>query len=397
MTLTTLSLEEERVAQRQEHSTLQGARLLMVAHSVSTHTHRWAHYFQDQGMRVTVVSPFDHPIDNVPVRLFPARKAWYQGIPRLHLYIDYVEWKSMLRSVKPDIVHVHYLDGGFRNHFYYNNVERLISSAWGSDVCESNEFPLPRRHKQGVRALLQRSNVVTATTHFLGAVTARYCAPGTPIHIIPFGVDCERFRPGLIKRDDDEVRIGFTKNLESKYGPEVLIEAFGTIVKHCPRARLIMCGKGEMAGELQARAAQMGLSNRISFPGRLPHDQIVPLMQSLDLMVMPSTCQESFGVAAIEASACQVPVVATQVGGVPEAVEDGRTGLLVPPFDPDALARACIDLIDDPERRRRMGIAGREFVLARYPWRANAATMASVYEQMLAGGKVTTPEMMVAG
>jgi glycosyltransferase involved in cell wall biosynthesis len=107
-------------------------------------------------------------------------------------------------------------------------------------------------------------------------------------------------------------------------------------------------------------------------------------MQATNIFVMPSTCQESFGVAAIEASACQVPVVATKVGGVPEAVVDGKTGVLVPPFDAGALAEACIGLIRDEGRRREMGRVGRQFVLDHYQWHENAARMGEVYRQLLA-------------
>lgn len=398
MPATTLSIEPIKATTPQaQRSPLKAARLLMVAHSNSTHTHRWARYFQDQGMHVEVISPFPETIQNVPVHQFPATQRWYHALPRVHLYLDYPQWKRILREIQPDIVHVHYPDGGYRNHFYYNGVSRLITSTWGSDVCESEEFPLPRRHKEGVRALLARSNVVTATTQFLAEVTAQYCPPGTPIHIIPFGVDCQRFRPGPPKADDGLVRLGFTKNLERKYGPEVMLQAFARVVKRFPNARLTMCGRGDMAQELKELAASLQIADQVSFPGRLPHDQVVSLVQSLDIAVMPSTCQESFGVAAIEASSCQVPVVATRVGGVPEAVIDGQTGLLVPPFDVDALANACIDLIRDPERRQRMGKAGREFVLANYPWDRNAATMASVYERMLTGEMIKTERMLVAG
>src|SRR6185437_1857972 len=125
-------------------------------------------------------------------------------------------------------------------------------------------------------------------------------------------------------------------------------------------------------------------------------ERMVEAMQSIDVFVMPSTCQESFGVAAIEASACEVPVVATKVGGVPEAVVDGQTGILVPPFDSDRLAAACIALICDPAARARLGKAGRQYVLDHYQWHQNAATMAGVYSQLLAGRIVSTPSMLLA-
>jgi glycosyltransferase involved in cell wall biosynthesis len=377
---------------------LRGLRLLMVAHSNSTHTHRWSKYFQARGMQVLVLSPLSDTIDGITIKRFPPARRWYHRLRGLHVYIDFPHWKSIFAQFKPDVVHVHYPDGGPRSRFYFAGIDRLVTSTWGSEVVESEGYRLSEKHKIGVRATLEHSKVVTATTRFLAQQTALYCQPGTPIHIIPFGVDCEIFKP-LVRPADDtgDIRIGFIKNLERKYGPEVLIDAFAKIVRRCPRARLIMAGKGDEGDALQARVRELGLSHRVDFPGRLPHEQVVALVQSLHLMAMPSTCQESFGVAAIEASACEVPVVATRVGGVPEAVVHGETGLLVPPYDVDAFADACIELIEDEPRRRRIGQAGRRFVQETYPWQRNAQTMGSVYEQLIAGGKVTTAQMITAG
>ena len=368
----------------------------MVAHGNSAHTARWARYFQQCGMVVRVVSPTPDKISGVETLQFPARRSWYHGLKGIHVRIDYLKWRRLVAEFSPDIVHVHYPDGGGRNHFYFNAVsDRLITSTWGSDVTESKEFPLSQKHKAGVRAILAKSAVVTATTKYLADVTSRYCPPGKPIEVIPFGVECDLFKPAAVDTTSGPnlkiMRIGFFKNLERKYGPEVLIEAFAKIALACPEARLTMAGKGDMSTMLKSRVAELGLSDKVVFPGRLPHEQMVAAMQGTDIFVMPSTCQESFGVAAIEASACEVAVVATKVGGVPEAVVDGVTGLLVPPFDADSLAEACIGLIRDTDRRKALGQAGRRFVLEHYQWQRNAATMAGVYRRLLSKQSVVHP------
>jgi L-malate glycosyltransferase len=388
-------------------SDFSGRRLLMVAHANSAHTGRWARYFRDHGMIVRVVSPTPDAVDGVETIHFPGPPRWYHRLKGVHLYLDYPRWRRIVADFNPDVVHVHYPDGGGRNHFYFDTLaDRLVVSTWGSEVTETPEFPLSEKHKAGVRAILARAAVVTATTRFLADVTARYCPPGKPIHLIPFGVDCDLFKPAASDTlsppapqgapADGIVRLGFFKNLQRKYGPDVLVEAFARIAAQCPVARLTLAGTGEMAAALQARAKELGLSDKTNFPGRLPHDQMAAAMRATDLLVMPSTCQESFGVAAIEASACEVPVVAARVGGVGEAVVDGVTGVLVPPGDPEALADACIALIRDPQRRRQLGRTGRRFVLDNYQWRHNAATMADLYRQMLAGRPVTSPNVILA-
>jgi glycosyltransferase involved in cell wall biosynthesis len=96
---------------------------------------------------------------------------------------------------------------------------------------------------------------------------------------------------------------------------------------------------------------------------------------------MPST-YEGFGVAALEAQAMEVPVVASDVYGIPDVVEDGVTGILAPPRDVPALARALLSLIRDEEKRRSMGSAGRQFVAGRYSWEENAAQMETLYRAL---------------
>jgi glycosyltransferase involved in cell wall biosynthesis len=105
---------------------------------------------------------------------------------------------------------------------------------------------------------------------------------------------------------------------------------------------------------------------------------------------MPSTW-EGFGVAAAEASAAGLPVVATNVYGIPDVVRDGETGILVPPKDPGALAKAVGRLVGDPRLRARLGAAGREYVAKHYDWTENAQQMASIYERLLSGRPARQP------
>jgi glycosyltransferase involved in cell wall biosynthesis len=120
----------------------------------------------------------------------------------------------------------------------------------------------------------------------------------------------------------------------------------------------------------------------VEFAGEVPHERVPDILARLDVFVMPST-YEGFGVAALEAQATEVPVVASGVYGIPDVVEDGVTGILVPPRDVHAIAGALISLVRDEERRRSMGRAGRRFVAERYSWEENAAQMETLYRDVL--------------
>ncbi len=115
--------------------------------------------------------------------------------------------------------------------------------------------------------------------------------------------------------------------------------------------------------------------------GWLEHEAVPAFLQQLDVFVLPSTW-EGFGVSAVEASAVGLPVVASNIHGIPDAVIDGRTGLLVPSKDSAALADAIARLIDASELRTQLGVAGRAFVTRNYDWSRNAAQMQLLYEDL---------------
>jgi glycosyltransferase involved in cell wall biosynthesis len=218
-----------------------------------------------------------------------------------------------------------------------------------------------------------------------------------PIYVIPFGVDLSRFEVRETASGGATV-LGFVKWLKPKYGPDVMVEAFAKIHAARPNTKLLLAGRGEMREQLERRVKELKLDGAVEILGRVEHDKVPALIRTFDLMVMPSVYEsETFGVAAIEASASGVANVASRVGGVPEAVIHGKTGLLVPPRDVDALAVACIELIDNPGRRREMGLAGRRFVERYYDWSENTRLMSEIYRAALDGTNVRGVPIFKAG
>jgi glycosyltransferase involved in cell wall biosynthesis len=371
-------------------------RVLMVAEAATSHTHKWAKYFNEQGYDVTVVSQSAGTIEGIQTIQFPPAGAWWARLPRVRYgggwprwLAGWRQWRRILETVAPDIVHVHFIPGEARDHFYYRGLPRLVVSTYGADVVFEDHAPASRATIRRVTSLLGQATRVTALSQFLEYETRKYVQPDCKIPVIPFGVDCEQFRPPA-RRDytlSKPVVLGFIKQLSPKYGPEYLLEAFATIHAKRPATKLIFAGGGPMESALRSRVAELGLGMNVEFVGRRPHAAVPDLMHQLDVFVMPSSFEsETFGVAAVEASACGLPVVASAVGGVPEAVADGITGFLVPPRNPAAVAAACLKLIDQPSLRQSMGAAGRQFALDRYNWQDTAARMRAVYESLLSEG-----------
>jgi glycosyltransferase involved in cell wall biosynthesis len=262
----------------------------------------------------------------------------------------------------------------------------VVLHAWGTDVTTVRGGPLGGFGARQLGALIRRADAVTATSEFLASVTLRRF--GIEATVVPFGIDTSLFRPagGRPERSPGTaqrpLRIGFVKWLEPKYGAQDLVEALGLLADLPFEAALV--GDGPLRASLEARVGELGLAERVHFLGRRPHSEIPDLLRGFDILVMPSR-EEAWGVAAAEASSTAIPVVATRVGGIPEVVADGETGLLVPPSDPAALAAAIRRLGGDRRLRHRMGLAGRERVESLFTWTLCVDLMEGVYRDTAAG------------
>jgi glycosyltransferase involved in cell wall biosynthesis len=150
---------------------------------------------------------------------------------------------------------------------------------------------------------------------------------------------------------------------EPKKGLTHFLAAAAKVAAEMPRARFVLVGDGPARALLERQAAACGIASRTHFAG--PRRDVGAAMAAFDLFVQPSLW-EGFGLTLLEAMAARRPIVASRVGGVPEVVRDDREGLLVPPGDPDACARAMIAILNDPEKARRYGEAGRARVVAEF-------------------------------
>ncbi len=159
-----------------------------------------------------------------------------------------------------------------------------------------------------------------------------------------------------------------------------------TAIASLPRAQLILVGDGPDRAALEARARELGIASRTNFLGF--RADVNELLGAADVFAL-SSLTEGMSIAALEAMAAGLPVVATRVGGTPDVVEDGVTGILVPARDPGALAAALGPLLDDPARREALGGAGRERVRARFSLEATARRYLEAYDRF--AGRVSDP------
>jgi glycosyltransferase involved in cell wall biosynthesis len=212
--------------------------------------------------------------------------------------------------------------------------------------------------------------------------------PAARVSVIHNGVDCERFRPErnrtyarfMLDAPLEGPIIGAVAGFRPEKGHDVLIDAMRLLGTAAPAATLLLLGDGPLRGAVERSVARLGLADRVIFAGgRRDVDRLLP---ACDLVVLPSR-EEGVPVSALEAMACGLPVVATRVGGTPEVVEEGRTGLLVPPCDARAIAAAVLHLLRNPERARSLGKEGRDRVLARFEAREMVRRTTDLYGDLM--------------
>jgi colanic acid/amylovoran biosynthesis glycosyltransferase len=245
-------------------------------------------------------------------------------------------------------------------------------TAHAKDIFHADHAPLVARRLEGVSA------VVTVSEH--NADHLRAVLNGVPVHHIPNGVP-----PAPAGRAARGGPLLFVGRLVAKKGVDVLIDACALLRSELPELDVEIVGGGPLAEELEGRARRSGVSDRIHFLGPQPADVVDAAFRRASLVVLPSRIDEhgdrdGMPTVLVEAMARGVPVISTELVGIPELVRDGETGLLVAPEDPAALAAAIARLAGDPPLARELGARGRGLVATRFDPSRSAALLREVLE-----------------
>ena len=223
-------------------------------------------------------------------------------------------------------------------------------------------------------------------------------ALGRDLIEIPGGVDAERFRPLAADPADLRARLGLDGRdvllYVGRFVPlknlPLLVSAFALVHRERPTATLLLAGEGALEGKVREHVRRLGLDPAVCFLGQQPHHWLPELYALADVVLLSSSFDNSPN-AVLEAGACERPVVATRVGGVPRYLADGENGRLVEPDDAIGFARATLDLLADPALRRAMGRAGRRRVVERHSWRRSAEKLLRLYESLLGAQQSAAP------
>ncbi|MFC2101761.1 glycosyltransferase [Bacteroidota bacterium] len=364
-------------------------RVLLLSDVNSAHTKRWATSLSQQGIDLAVFSistPDENWTEALGISLYtPGRfqpGIFSSGLMVKSLFLRLVPYlKKAIRQFNPDVVHAHYATS-------YGLLGALVGfhpyviSVWGSDVLQ---FP---KHsvigKSILRFNFKRADAICSTSPIMIPEIQRYTRKN--VVVVPFGIDLQLFRPFQTATPfaPETYIIGTIKALEPEYGIDLLILTFDAVKRTHPekQLKLLIVGGGRLENELKQLVNSIGISEDVVFQGRVPHHEVPRYYNMLDLFIALSRT-ESFGVSVLEAAACEKPVVVSDVGGLPEVVENGVTGLVVPDNDLMAAVLAVEEIMTNTDRAREMGRRGRIHVEAEYNWTESLNQMTNVYQQLL--------------
>jgi teichuronic acid biosynthesis glycosyltransferase TuaC len=385
--------------------------------SASIFLRHLAEHLHDRGLSVHVLTPADDIAgasseNGVMVRrfrYFPGawqRLAYGSGIlpnlernPLLWAQVPFfvtcmaTALVGAVHKLRPHIVHAHWvipqgLVAVLAKQLYRTPI--LVTAHGGDAFALRNVF----LQKAKIFAL-RRANAWSSNT----SETAKAVAAGSPVpapHIIPMGVNVKHFAAGKREQLRKDIPphttiVLFVGRLVEKKGVDQLIRAYSLLgADSSQNTRLWIIGDGEQRTTLEALATELGVGHQTTFWGRVPNDRLPDYYAAADLFVGPSVVAasgdtEGQGVVFLEAFASRVCVVASKIGGIAEVVEDGRTGTLVNPGQPEHLARAMKTLLSDQRLRRTLASNAYESVKDKYDWPNVARDFENLYRQIEAG------------
>ena len=360
-------------------------RLMILADGNSVHTIRWVNALAEQGVEIFLIS------------LSPIDKTKYpKSIKTLSLQMDFSRsqnkgiWekinyfrlrkpiKQYIREFKPDILHAYYASSygllGALSCF-----KPFVISVWGSDVFE---FPqLGKIQERILRFNLKKASTIQSTSLALSKETQKYTSK--KIHLIPFGIDTDKFFPQ--NTNDEYFTVGTIKGMRDIYGIEDLIQSFRLALHQAPEIpwRLLLVGDGPDMPKYKNLVNTLKLESRVKFAGFISHEETITYYNRMKVFVALSK-SESFGVAVLEAAACGIPAIVSNVGGLPEVLEHGKSGYLVERDKHTHIASLLIELATKPNLRKELSDNAIQFVKDKYVWEDNVKSQIQLYQHLLA-------------
>lgn len=386
-------------------------RIVMLSPYFYPHTGGTEKYVRDlsavliqEGNEVTVIT------NNLPKeKNAPAHETLPEGIKVIRL--DAVDMFSYLPvsfgqfNLKMldgfDVVHVHVPAFSFLRAVA-GKIKQPLVVTYHCDVTVSEKYfgiPVPQWVVPGfegssnlyARALLSKADAIYNTTETYAETSP--VMKHIPHRVIPIGIFHDKIdemqkKVGLTPDRKNPRQLLFLGRLAGNKGCDYLVKAMPKVLEKFPDAKLIICGDGEEKAHILDLVTQFGIGPSITFLGTATFEKLVELYYTSIAYIFPSINRlEAFGIVQLEAMANYTAVIASDIPGPNAVMEPGKSGLLVPKQNPEALAGAIIELLSDPEKAKAMGRRGRELVETKYNWKTIVQQVTGLYQEVLAKKK----------
>jgi len=326
-----------------------------------------------------------YPVFRIPV---PSDGMRYALLP----YLSYVCWKGGFRVA---FLAQWYSGAAANMAKRTKQLDRVYTAAHGQELLRvpSEGKWLGRAYVKHRQRVLPQIDGFFPVSRYTASLLEDLAVPASKIHVVYNGTDIERFAISA----DERARLPAWRHehglgagpllltaarLVRRKGVDAVLEALPAIARRVPAVHYAVVGSGPERDNLERRAGELGVRERVTFLGKLPDRDVVMAYNACDAFVMPARFEhpsvEGFGLVFREANACGKPVVGSRTGGIADAIEDGRTGLLIEPDDIEALTGAVLRLLEDPSYAALLGRQGRELVTASGTWQHAADRMLEV-------------------
>ena len=361
-------------------------KLLLLSDANSIHTRKWAKSLKQRGFNIKLFTLFkpdkdiiedykDHKINVVYADMKPkVRNLRNPNFSKIKYLISLPKLIKIIKSFNPDVIHAHYASSyGLLGAL--SGFQPLIISAWGSDI-----YLFPHKSKLNstiLKYILKKADIVCSTSKAMKKIIQnKYMR--NDVHLVPFGIDTKHFKPKKTKMNP--FTVGTIKSIEIHNGIDCLIEAANILINHRNKdINFIIVGDGAIKREMEKKSEELKLENRVKFIGYISHEKVIEYYEKLSIFIAVST-RESFGVSVLEAAACGLPSITSNVGGLIEVNSNNKTGLVISANDPLSLADSIDALYTNETLRLKLGLNARRRVKSLFEWTKNVDQMIKIYE-----------------
>jgi glycosyltransferase involved in cell wall biosynthesis len=304
------------------------------------------------------------------------KNLYLSFIPR-HIAI-----KKLVKKIKPDLIHAHFI-AKYGFHLLGLNVHPSVVSAWGDDI-----LILPKKswliHKY-TKKVLTSVDLVYAVSHNIGDhIRTDFNIPPNKIRYLPFGIDTDLFAPILDKKEYNRTTIEIFSNrgFFPVYDTETLVRGFALAYQRNSSLHLTLKGDGPDEQKIEGLVSSLGISDVVSFREKTQYNEVPKDYRNADIFITTSR-SDGTPVSILEAMASGLPCIATSVGGIPEWIDDQKSGLLIPPGSSENVAESILKLAQDPALCTRLGIAARKTIVERGQWNTLMAQAEKDYQALI--------------